>query len=125
MFKNYLKIVLRSIKKYKGYSFINIGGLAVGLACFILISLWINFEISYDRFHKNSDDLYQVINELLLPNGDFRFFANTPGALANALKTERPEIRNVSRVVDRTEVLLGTEDKRFLERVRFVDPAFL
>jgi putative ABC transport system permease protein len=125
MFKNYLKIVLRSMKKYKGYSFINIGGLAVGLACFILISLWINFEISYDRFHENSDDLYQVINELLLPNGDFRFFTNTPGALANALKTERPEIRNVSRVVDRTEVLLGTEDKRFLERVRFVDPAFL
>jgi len=125
MFTNYLKIVLRSIKKYKGYSFINIGGLAVGLACFILISLWINFEISYDRFHENSDDLYQVINELLLPTGDFRFFANTPGALADALKTERPEIRNVSRVVDRTEVLLGTEDKRFLERVRFVDPAFL
>ena len=59
------------MKKYKGYSFINIGGLAVGLACVILISLWINFEISYDRFHENSDDLYQVINELLLPNGDF------------------------------------------------------
>jgi putative ABC transport system permease protein len=125
MFKNYLKIVLRSMKKYKGYSFINIGGLAVGLACFILISLWINFEISYDRFHENSDDLYQVINEILLPNGDVRFFTNTPGALANALKTERPEIRNVSRSVDRTEVLLGTEDKRFLERVRFADPAFL
>jgi putative ABC transport system permease protein len=125
MFKNYLKILLRTMKKYKGYSFINIGGLAVGLACFILISLWINYEISYDRFHENSDDLYQVINELLLPNGDFRFFTNTPGALANALKTERPEIRNVSRSVDRTEVLLGTEDKRFLERVRFVDPAFL
>jgi putative ABC transport system permease protein len=113
------------MKKYKGYSFINIGGLAVGLACFILISLWINYEISYDRFHENSDDLYQVINELLLPSGDFRFFTNTPGALANALKTERPEIRNVSRSVDRTEVLLGTEDNRFLQRVRFVDPAFL
>jgi len=125
MFKNYLKIVLRSMKKHKGYSFINIGGLAVGLACVILLSLWINFEISYDRFHENSDDLYQVINEILLPNGDLRFFTNTPGALANALKMERPEVRNVSRVVDRTEVLLGTEDKRFMERVRFVDPDFL
>ena len=113
------------MKKYKGYSFINIGGLAVGLACFILLSLWINFEVSYDRFHENSDNLYQVINEILLPNGDLRFFTNTPGALANALQTERPEIRNASRVVDRTEVLLGTEDKRFMERVRFVDPAFL
>jgi len=125
MFKNYLKIVVRSMNKYKGYSFINIGGLTVGLACFILLSLWINFEISYDRFHENSDDLYQVVNEILLPNGDLRFFSNTPGALANALQTERPEIRNASRSVDRTEVLLGTEDKRFMERVRFVDPAFL
>ena len=125
MFKNYLISFLRPLKRHKLYSFINIAGLAVGLACFILISLWINFEISYDRFHENSDDLYQVINELPLPNGDLRFFANTPGALANALKTERPEIRNVSRSVDRTEVLFGTEDKRFLERVRFVDPAFV
>jgi putative ABC transport system permease protein len=125
MLKNYLKIVFRSMKKYKGYSSINIGGLAVGLACVILLSLWINFEISYDRFHENSDDLYQVINKLLLPNGDLRYFTNTPGALANALQTERPEIRNASRVVDRTEVLLGTKDKRFMERVRFVDPAFL
>ena len=125
MFKNYLKIILRGIKKYKGYSFINIAGLAVGLACFILISLWINFEISYDRFHKNSDDLYQVINEILLPNGDLRVFTNTPGALAHALKMERPEIRNVSRSVDRVEMMLGTADKRFLEKVIFVDPAFL
>ncbi|UCE20929.1 MAG: ABC transporter permease [Candidatus Aminicenantes bacterium] len=125
MFKNYLKTVLRSMNKYKGYSFINVGGLAVGLACVILLSLWINFEVSYDRFHENSDDLYQVVNEILLPNGDLRFFTNTPGALANALQAERPEIRNASRVVDRTEVLLGTEDKRFMERVRFVDPAFL
>jgi len=125
MFKNYLISFFRIHKRHKLYSFINIAGLAVGLACFILISLWINFEINYDRFHENSDDLYQVINEILLPNGDLRFFSNTPGALAHALKTERPEIRNVSRVVDRTEVLLGTEDKRFMERVRFVDPAFL
>lgn len=125
MFKNYLKIVVRNMKKYKGYSSINIGGLAVGLACVILLALWINFEVSYDRFYEKSDDLYQVINEILLPNGDLRFFTNTPGALSNALLAERPEIRNASRVVDRTEVLLGTEDKRFMERVRFVDTAFL
>jgi putative ABC transport system permease protein len=125
MFKNYLKIVLRGMKKYKGYSFINIAGLAVGLACFILISLWINFEISFDRFHENSENLYQLVTEQLLPNGEIRFFPQTPGALAHALKMERPEVRNVSRSVDRTEIMLGTADKRFLEKVRFVDPAFL
>jgi len=125
MFKNYLKLVLRSMNKHKGYSFINIAGLAVGLACFILISLWINFEISYDRFHENSDDLYQIIGENLLPNGNLDFFPQTPAALAHALDSERPEIRNVSRSLEWMEFLLGTEDRRFLERVRFVDPAFL
>jgi len=125
MIKNYLKLVLRNMNKHKGYSFINIAGLAVGLACFILISLWINFEISYDRFHENSDDLYQVIGEQLLPNGDLHFFPNSPGALSQALKMERPEIRNVSRSVEWLKFLLGTQEKRFLERVRFVDPAFL
>ena len=125
MFKNTLKLVLRNLVKHKGYSFINIAGLAVGLACFILISLWISFEISYDRFHENKDDLYQVIGENRLPNGDLHFFPHTPAALAQALQAERPEIRNVSRSFEWMEFLLGTEDRRFLERVRFVDPAFL
>lgn len=125
MFKNYLKIMLRNMHKYKGYSFINIAGLAVGLACCILIALWIDFELSYDRFHENSDDLYQIITEQTLPNGDRLFFPNTPGALAHALKTERPEIRNVSRSNDWGELMLGTEENRFMEKVRFVDPAFL
>jgi len=125
MFKNYLKIVLRSINKHRGYSFINIAGLGVGLACFILISLWINFEVSYDRFHENSEYLFQALTEQTLPNGEFRSFPNTPGALAHALKAERPEIRNVSRSNDWGEVMLGTVEKRFMEKVRFVDPAFL
>ena len=125
MLKNYLISLSRTLKRQKIYSFINITGLAIGLACCILISQWINFEISYDRFHKNSHDLYQVTNEILLPNGDRRSFTNTPGALAGALKSDRPEIRDVSRMADDVELMLGTPNKRFLENIRFVDPAFL
>jgi putative ABC transport system permease protein len=125
MLKNYLKIVMRGMNKHKAYSFINIAGLAVGLACCILISLWINFEISFDRFHENCDDLYQIITEQPLPNGDFLFFPNTPGALAHALQAERPEIRNVTRSNDWGEMMLGTSEHRYMEKVRFVDPAFL
>ncbi|MBN1274188.1 MAG: ABC transporter permease [Candidatus Aminicenantes bacterium] len=125
LFKHYTKIVLRSMKKYKGYSFINIAGLGVGLACCILITLWIKFEVSYDKFHENSKNLYQIIGEQTLPNGDTRLFPNTPGALAHALKTERPEIINACRSNDWGEMMLGTPEKRFLEQVRFVDPAFL
>ena len=125
MFKNHLKLVLRSAVRHKGYSLINVAGLAVGLACFILISLWVNFELSYDRFHKNKDHLYQVIGENLLPNGDRQRFPQTPAALAPALRAERPEIQNISRSLEWMKFLLGTKNRRFLERVRFVDPAFL
>ena len=125
MFENHLKLVLRSMVKHKGYSLINIAGLAAGLACFVLISLWIRFELSYDRFHENSADLYQVIGENRLPNGDLHFFSQTPAALAEALRAERPEIKHISRSLDWMKFLIGTEDRRFLEGVRFVDPDFL
>jgi len=124
MLKNCMKIAFRNIKRYKGYSFINIAGLAIGLASAILIFLWINFELSYDRFYENSSDLYQIINEQHLPSGNNRFY-NTPGTLAQALKDARPEIRNVSRVVERVEIMLGMVNNRFLEKIRFVDPAFV
>ncbi|MCP4724040.1 MAG: ABC transporter permease, partial [bacterium] len=53
MFINYLKIAIRNIKKYKGYSLINISGLAIGLACCILIFLYLQYEYSYDKYHEN------------------------------------------------------------------------
>ncbi len=60
MFNNYLKIALRNIKKHKIYSFINITGLATGLACSILIFLWVSNELSYDRFHTNFNEIYRA-----------------------------------------------------------------
>ena len=60
MFENYLKIALRNIRRYKGYSFINIAGLAIGMACCILILAFIVDELSYDRFHKNSDQIFRI-----------------------------------------------------------------
>lgn len=63
MFKNYLKIAYRSILKNKSYSFINISGLAVGLASFLLIGIYINHELSYDTFHEDSDRIYRIIRE--------------------------------------------------------------
>lgn len=125
MLMNHLKLVLRGISRHKGYSAINIAGLAAGLASFILISLWIGYETSYDRFHENREGLYQLVTEQVLPSGKCRRFVNTPGALAPFLKAERPEIRNVTRSVEWMGLLLGSTEKRFLENIRFVDPAFL
>ncbi|MBN1938751.1 MAG: ABC transporter permease [Candidatus Aminicenantes bacterium] len=122
---NNLKLVLRGINRHKGYAAINIAGLAVGLASFILISLWIGYETSYDRFHENRAGLYQCVTEQRLPNGERSRFVNTPGALTPFLKAERPEILNATRSVEWMDFLLGTTDKRFIENIRFVDPDFL
>ena len=58
MFKNYFKIAIRNIQRHKGYAFINIAGLALGIACCCLILLWVQDELSYDRFHENAKNLY-------------------------------------------------------------------
>ena len=60
MLKNYLKVALRNLRRHKGYAFINILGLAVGLACCIMILLWVRHEMSYDRFHDNADRIVRV-----------------------------------------------------------------
>jgi len=64
MLKNYLKIALRNIYKYRGYSFINIFGLAVGMACSFLVLIYIYDELSYDRFHEKADRLYRIVRLL-------------------------------------------------------------
>ena len=63
MFINYLKVALRNIKRYKGFSFINISGLAVGMACCILIFLWVQDELSYDKFHENGKEPMSVMGQ--------------------------------------------------------------
>ncbi len=57
---NYLKIALRRLRRHKGHSFINIAGLAVGMAACILMLIWVQNELSYDRFHKNADQIYRI-----------------------------------------------------------------
>jgi len=96
MFKNYLTIAIRNIRKHKGYSFINIAGLALGMAASILILLWIQDELSYDRFHKNADNIYWIISEHTT-NTTYRT-PNTPAPLAAVLREDCPEIENVVRM---------------------------
>ena len=95
MFKNYFKIALRNIVKYKGYSFINISGLAIGMACFILIFLWVQDELSFDKFHENAPGLYRI-NTRDSENPDV-IIHNSSFALAPGLKERYPEIAAFTR----------------------------
>lgn len=69
MWLNYLKIALRNMQRQKGFAFINITGLAVGLACSLLILLWVKDELSYDGFHQDLDQLYRVQRHAYFTNG--------------------------------------------------------
>ena len=118
MFKNYLKIALRNFLRHKGYSFINVAGLAIGIACCILIMLWVQDELSYDRFHENADDLYVAT----FSNGS----KVTPTALAPYLKAEYPEIILTSRYQGQGRNLLKYKDKDiYQEGGVMVDADFL
>jgi ABC-type antimicrobial peptide transport system permease subunit len=118
MFKNYLKITFRNLKKNKIYSFINISGLAIGIACCILILLWVQDELSYDRFHKNAEDLYIAT----FSNGSII----TPTALSGFLKGEYPEILHTSRFINIGDNLLKYRDTEINENHGImVDPDFL
>jgi putative ABC transport system permease protein len=123
--KNFIKIAWRNIKKHKGYSSINITGLAMGMACCILISIWVLDELSYDRFHEQSNSLYRVEE-----NQDYsgrNYHVNvTPYPLAPALKEEIPDIQDATRYVYAGGRLLRFEEKAFFEsNIRAVDPSFL
>jgi putative ABC transport system permease protein len=122
---NYFKIAFRKIKRQKGYSFINIAGLAIGIACCILILLWVQDELGYDRFHKNVNEIYRVIAEESLPSGEQVQYVPTPPALAPALKEDFTEIVNASRIRPGGRTLVKYGDKLFYEeRVIFTEASF-
>lgn len=116
MFKNYLKISLRNIIKQKGYSFINIAGLAVGIAVFFLIILYVQHELNFDKHHANAERIYRVIQER--PAGESAGkgrFATTPPALAPALREEFPEIVTAARMGVLKNILMTGGEKNFME----------
>jgi len=123
MFINYFKIALRQIKRQKGYSFINISGLAVGMACCILILLWVQDEFSYDKFHENADHICRVIK--IWRKGEIAHYATTPAPLAQALKEDIPEISNSARFDPAGQMTVAYDKKVFYENnVAYADPSY-
>jgi putative ABC transport system permease protein len=96
MLRNYIKVAFRNLIKYKGYSFINISGLSVGLACFFLITIFVRDELSYDRHLTHADNLYRIGSEIKTANG-LQITAQTPSGWAPHLLNDYPEVLNVTR----------------------------
>jgi len=126
MLRNYFKITVRIIKKSKVYSFINISGLAVGMACCILILLWVKDELSFDRFHENAEMIYRITDRYYSSSGGLFSSAITAWPLAEALKNDFPEIVESARLRILTHRLISYQDKKFYENdFVAVDPSFL
>lgn len=123
MFKNYVKIALRTLFKQKLYSIINITGLAVGIASCILIFLFVQNELSYDTFHKNADRLYRIYITEDLPERDPFSYVETPWQLAEALEQSFPEVERAVRLDVRTDIV-RYQDKYFTRRYHLADPDF-
>src|SRR5450631_2471201 len=98
MIKNYFKIAFRNLLKNKAFSFLNIAGLSIGMASAVLILLWIQNEVSYDRFHKNGNNIYVVWNRGMM-NTDIQCWPYTPRILGLTLKKDYPEVSDVVRTM--------------------------
>ena len=92
MLKHNLLLIYRNFKRFKSTFFINLIGLSTGLACTLLIYLWVNDELQVDKFHKNDARLFQVM-EHQQHTGDIRVTDSTPWLLADALENGMPEVQ--------------------------------
>ena len=124
MFKNYLIIALRNFKRHKGYAFINIAGLAIGIACCILIVLYIQYELSFDKYHDKADRIY-----LLKRHGSFggkEHTSSSNNALsAGFIKKDFPEVEDTVRIGFMPNPAVLCEEKKFYEsRVLYADDSF-
>ncbi len=124
MIENYLKIAWRNLWKNKGYSVLNIGGLAIGIAAAILILLWVQNEMSFDMFHSKRDRLYIAANEAKR-DGNLQTWFTTAKPLGPALQTEFPEIAHTCRYSGIERILMTVGEKKLTADGAFVDSAFL
>jgi len=125
MFRNYLKVAFRNILKHKGYSLINVAGLTIGLACCLVIAIWVLDELSYDKFHENAPSLYRV-EENQYYTGRVFHVTVTPYPLGPALVQEIPEIKDATRYVWSGGLLFRYGEQAFFEDdIRAVDQSFL
>lgn len=121
---NYLKTAGRKIRRQKGYAFINIAGLAIGLAVCMLIGLWIADELGYDRFHQNLRKIHRVYRDESASRSGAKS-ALTPPPMAAALKRDFPEVAAATRFGQWQRKLVSIGDRTFAERdYLFVDPGF-
>jgi len=124
MFKNYFKTAWRNLMKNKTFSFINIVGLSIGLTCFVLITVFVVDELSYDRYPADAKDIYRV--QLSVTGyGDVAVYPVVDFAVGEGMKNAFPEIKDFTRLSPATD-FVKYDDKQFKDdKLAFASPNFL
>ncbi len=124
MLKNYFKMALRNLRKQRGYSLLNIAGLSVGLTCFMLVILFIQYEFRYEKHHDNAARIYRIV---VTQNLGDRVFNSTysPVPLSETLARELPEVEAFTRFYFSRGVLSYRENRFTEDGISFVDPGVL
>ncbi len=125
MFRNYFKTAWRNLVKDKQFSFLNLVGLAAGLACVLLIYLWVSDELSIDKFNKNDSRLYEVLKKNKDSEGAIRIGANTQGLLAQSIAKELPGIESATCIKKQSDPgILSFGDKHIRAKFEFAGKDF-
>ncbi|PSR55130.1 hypothetical protein AHMF7605_17270 [Adhaeribacter arboris] len=124
MLKNYFKIAFRNINRHKGYTFLNVAGLAIGMAACLLIALYVRNELSYDTYHTAADRLYRVTIDIQSRAGN-RVFAQTSAPLAAALQRDFPQVEKATRLHKQSSQLVtyGPEKSFYEQNFYLSDPS--
>lgn len=124
MIGNIFKIAWRNLLRNKSLSFINVFGLAAGMAFALLIGLWISYETSFDRFHTNGQRIALVLKHTLF-NNQKNTQEPTPLPLYDELRNNYPEVKRATRITWTFDHSLMVDNNKFKRKGRYVDPAFL
>ncbi len=125
MIRNYIKIAWRNLVKNKTFSLINIIGLATGLACFILIALYVVDELSYDKYHEKADRIYRVNSDIRFGGNELKLAVNSD-PMGSTLKKDYPQVEQYTRIYNSSGSKLVKKDKEFINEnaVAHVDSTF-
>ncbi|HEX2393979.1 MAG TPA: ABC transporter permease, partial [Bacteroidales bacterium] len=124
MIKSVPRIAFRNLWKQKGISLINIIGLSMGIASSLIIALFVIYELSFDKFHENTGNIYKVYQHSMVEGEESRD-AWTPVPIAAALKAECPEVKEVVRLAQTDDIQISSEENYFeIENGLYVDSSF-
>ena len=120
MFRNYLAVAIRSLNRNRIYSFINVSGLALGVGCALVITLFVIDELSYDRHHEKADRIHRVVMDAKLMGKEINGGVS-PAPMGQAMVEEIPAVESATRLWRRGSVLIERDTRQFTEDVFYAD----